>query len=106
MRRQEYVMMRILRGVAQERWWEPTAAGFFGIGEGADFLIAPQPYRGFRKPDHVCRCRAPKHKDKAVTDACPVLKRILGAERSAVYFALPEGRPLKFGKQKTRETKK
>lgn len=77
--RAEYILMRINRGLR------------FG-----DFLITPHPY-DFRKPDRACAC-ADKHKDRSITDACPVMQNLLGAERSAEYFEREPKATFKFGK--------
>jgi len=96
--RAQYNLMRISRGV----------------NGTSDFLIADRPYPGFRPPDGVCRCPEEKHKEKTVTDKCPVMRELLGRECSAQYFAIrpknsiPVGRiPLstfgggKYAKKKT-----
>lgn len=77
-RRQEYIFERIRRG---------KLCG--------DFLITPNPYP-YRKPDRACACEA-KHKDKSVTDACPVMQNLLGEERSALYFELDPRVQFKYG---------
>lgn len=52
----------------------------------ADVLSAPKPFiDGFRFPDDRCEC-PDKHKRKAVTDACPAMKRLMMDERSGDYF--------------------
>jgi hypothetical protein len=83
-RRQEYVMMRLQRGLD-------------GLPlTSADFLITPEPY-GFRKPDLECDCEG-KHKEKRITDDCPVMQVLLEDQRSAVYFALKGTMKLQLGK--------
>lgn len=78
--RTEYIFERIRRGRAA----------------GADFLLTSHPY-DFRKSDRACGCEA-KHKDKSVTDACPVMQSLLGEEASAEYFARQPNAQFQYGK--------
>lgn len=58
-------------------------------GVVGSLLITPQPYeaRGVpypRAPDHVCACQGSHKREDAL--ACPVLKRLRGADIDAEYF--------------------
>jgi hypothetical protein len=73
-KRSEYNLMRILRGLP-----------------AADLLIADRAYPGMRPPDHVCSCKG-KHKRRVITRHCPVLGALHGVEAGAEYFAVARDR--------------
>ncbi len=64
--RHVYVMARLKAGI-----------------ERADLLTAHRPYH--RMTEFLCNCKG-KHKPKAVTAKCPVLRKILGDLHSADFF--------------------
>jgi len=69
-KRAQYNIMRTLRGL-----------------RAADLIIADRAYPGLRAPDYTCACGG-KHKRRRITNHCPILKELHGAEAGAEYFAI------------------
>ncbi len=74
LKRAQYNIMRTLRGL-----------------RAADLIIADHAYPGMRPADHTCTCPG-KHKRRRITNHCPVLKALHGAEAGAEYFAISRDR--------------
>lgn len=74
LKRVQYNLMRSLRGLS-----------------GADLLITDRVYSGVRQPDYTCDCAA-KHKRRRITNHCPILNHLHGAEAGAEYFAIKRDR--------------